>query len=67
VTVNRDTLVRLARAGLLTGLSDALFASLLSVFVFHSTVTRVWLGEWPAPCWADRRSTVVLERYWSAC
>jgi len=44
VTVNRDTLVRLARAGLLTGLSDALFASLLSVFVFHSTVTRVWLG-----------------------
>lgn len=44
MTVNRDTLVRLARAGLLTGLSDALFASLLSVFVFHSTVTRVWLG-----------------------
>lgn len=42
--LNRDTLVRLARAGLLTGLSDGLFASVLSVFVFHSTVTRVWQG-----------------------
>ena len=42
MTVNRDTLVRLARAGILTGLSDGVFASVLSVLVFHSTVTRVW-------------------------
>jgi len=44
MTANRDTLVQLARAGILTGLSDGLFASVLSVLVFHSTVTRVWLG-----------------------
>jgi hypothetical protein len=44
MTANRDTLVRLARAGILTGLSDGLFASVLSVLVFHSTVTRVWQG-----------------------
>lgn len=44
MTVNRDTLVRLARAGILTGLSDGVFASVLSVLVFHSTVTRVWQG-----------------------
>src|SRR5690242_6065425 len=44
MTVDRDTLVRLARAAILTGLSDGLFASVLSVLVFHSTVTRVWQG-----------------------
>lgn len=43
-SANRDALVRLVRAGLLTGLSDGLFASVLSVFVFHSTVQRVWQG-----------------------
>ncbi len=44
MTANRDTLVRLARAGLLTGLSDGLFASVSSVVIYNSTVTRVWLG-----------------------
>ena len=41
-TVDRNTLSRLARAGLVTGVSDGLFASALSVLVFHSTVTRLW-------------------------
>ena len=44
MSVTRDTLVRLARAGLVTGVSDGLFASLLSLLVFHSTVSRVWQG-----------------------
>jgi hypothetical protein len=44
MSANRDTLVRVARAGILTGLSDGLFASVLSVLDFHSTVTRVWQG-----------------------
>ncbi len=44
MTVKRDTLVRLARAGILTGLSDGLFASVVSALVFHSTVTRLWQG-----------------------
>ena len=44
MTANRDTLVRLARAGLLTGLSDGLFASVSSVLIYHSTVARVWQG-----------------------
>ncbi len=44
MTANRDTLVRLARAGLLTGLSDGLFASVSNVVIYHSTATRVWLG-----------------------
>src|SRR4051812_11167361 len=35
---------RLVRAGLLTGVSDGLFASVLSVAFFHSTVARVWQG-----------------------
>jgi hypothetical protein len=43
-TLNRDTLVRLARAGLLTGLSDGLFASVSNVVIYHSTVTRLWQG-----------------------
>jgi hypothetical protein len=43
-TLNRDTLVRLARAGLLTGLSDGLFASVSNVVIYHSTVKRLWQG-----------------------
>jgi hypothetical protein len=35
---------RLIRAGLLTGISDGLFASVLSVFFFHSTLARLWQG-----------------------
>jgi len=35
---------RLVRAGLLTALSDGLFASFLSAVVYGSTVTRLWQG-----------------------
>lgn len=44
LVANRTTLGRWARAGALTALSDGTFASLLNVFVFHSTVTRLWQG-----------------------
>ncbi len=37
-------LSRLARAGLLTGLVDGLFSSVLSVAFYHSTVTRLFQG-----------------------
>ena len=37
-------LSRLARAGLLTGLVDGLFSSILSVAFYHSTVTRLFQG-----------------------
>jgi hypothetical protein len=40
----RDKLRRLIRAGLLTGATDGLFASVLAPLVFHSTVTRVFQG-----------------------
>jgi hypothetical protein len=43
-TANRGTLSRLVRAGLLTGVSDGLFSSLLSVLFYHSTVTRLFQG-----------------------
>ena len=42
--MNRDSLSRLARAGLLTGISDGLFSSVLSVAFYHSTVTRLFQG-----------------------
>ena len=37
-----DALPRLLRAGLLTGISDGLFASFLSAVVYGSTVARIW-------------------------
>jgi len=40
---------RLARAGLLTGLSDGLFSSVLSVAFYHSTVTRLFQGVAAVP------------------
>lgn len=40
--MTRDTLSRLVRAGLLTGVTDGLFSSVLSVFFYGSTVTRLW-------------------------
>src|SRR5262245_9291327 len=40
----RYSLSRLVRAGLLTGLTDGLFSSVLSVAFYHSTVTRLWQG-----------------------
>jgi hypothetical protein len=42
--VSRDTLSRLVRAGLLTGVSDGLFSSLLRVAFYHSTVARLFQG-----------------------
>jgi len=41
---NRATLSRLMRAGLLTGVTDGLFSSVLSVAFYHSTVTRLFQG-----------------------
>jgi hypothetical protein len=39
-----DPFPRLLRAGIVTGISDGLFAVILSVFVFHITVMRLWQG-----------------------
>jgi hypothetical protein len=44
VSIPRSILLLWARAGLLTAVSDGLFASALNVFVFQSTVTRLWQG-----------------------
>jgi hypothetical protein len=44
MSVNRKNLSLLARTGLLTGISDGLFSSVLSVFFYHSTVQRLWQG-----------------------
>ncbi len=40
----RNPLSRLVRAGLLTGVIDGLFSSILSVAFYDSTVTRLWEG-----------------------
>jgi hypothetical protein len=37
-------LLRLARAGLLTAVTDGLFSSVLAGFFYGSTVTRLWQG-----------------------
>jgi len=42
--MTRQNFSRLARAGLLTGLVDGLFSSVLSVVFYHSTVTRLFQG-----------------------
>jgi hypothetical protein len=42
--MNRDAASRLVRAGLLTGVIDGLFSSVLAAFFYHSTVTRLWQG-----------------------
>src|SRR4051812_33616581 len=44
LNVTKDNLLRLTRAGLLTAVSDGLFASVLSVFFFDSTLSRLWQG-----------------------
>jgi hypothetical protein len=43
-SLNRDSLSRLVRAGLLTGVVDGLFSSVLSVVFYDSTVTRLFQG-----------------------
>ncbi|HEX7049968.1 MAG TPA: hypothetical protein VF188_07110 [Longimicrobiales bacterium] len=40
----RDRVSRLVRAGLLTGITDGLFSSVLSVAFYDSTVTRLFQG-----------------------
>jgi hypothetical protein len=40
----RPALPRLLRAGLLTGVSDGLFSSVLAVFFYHSTEARLFQG-----------------------
>ena len=41
---DQNPLSRLLRAGLLTGVSDGLFSSVLSVAFYHSTVARLFQG-----------------------
>src|SRR5262245_65420625 len=41
---DRGALSRVARAGVLTGVIDALFSSVLSVAFYHSTVQRLFQG-----------------------
>ena len=42
--MNRDTASRLIRAGLLTGVIDGLFSSILATFFYGSTATRLFQG-----------------------
>jgi len=42
--IGRETMGRLVRAGLLTGIVDGLFSSVLSAFFYGSTVSRLWQG-----------------------
>ena len=42
--MTRQNLSRLGRAGFLTGVTDGLFSSVLSVAFYHSTVTRLFQG-----------------------
>lgn len=44
VPMIRNPLSRLLRAGLLTGVTDGLFSSILVAFFYGSTVTRLWQG-----------------------
>jgi hypothetical protein len=41
---DRDDLSRVARASVLTGITDGLFSSVLSVAFYHSTVQRLFQG-----------------------
>jgi|SRR5262245_13348395 len=41
---DRDSLSRVARAGVLTGITDGLFSSVLNVAFYHSTVQRLFQG-----------------------
>jgi hypothetical protein len=43
-SMKSDTSSRLARAWLVTGVTDAIFSSVLVTVFYHSTVTRLWQG-----------------------
>lgn len=47
--MNRDTMSRLVRAGLLTGVIDGIFSSTLAVVFYHSTVKRLFQGVASVP------------------
>jgi hypothetical protein len=51
--MSRDTVFRLVRAGLLTGVIDGIFSSVLVVVFYHSTVTRLWQGVASVPLGKD--------------
>jgi hypothetical protein len=42
--LNGDSVSRFVRAGLVTGVIDGLFSSVLAAFVYGSSVTRLWQG-----------------------
>jgi hypothetical protein len=44
-----DLIKRWVRAGLITGITDGLFAIVLSTMFFNSTVLRLWLGVASVP------------------
>ena len=43
-SMKSDTASRLVRAWLVTGVTDAIFSSVLVTVFYHSTVTRLWQG-----------------------
>jgi len=43
-SMRSDTASRLVRAWLVTGITDAVFSSVLVTMFYHSTVTRLWQG-----------------------
>ena len=44
LTHEQGRVARLVRAGIVTGISDGLFSTILAVFVYHSTAGRLWRG-----------------------
>lgn len=49
MAVDGSPLPRLVRTGLLTGISDFLFACVLSIYFYHSTFQRLWQGVASVP------------------
>lgn len=47
--MKRDTATRLVRAWLATGVTDAIFSSVLVTVFYHSTVTPLWQGVASVP------------------
>jgi hypothetical protein len=54
-----DKIGRLLRAGVLTGLSDGAFATVLFVLFYHSTFTRLWQGVAGVPLGASAGASAV--------
>jgi hypothetical protein len=47
--IEQSAWLRLVRAGLVTGVTDGLFSSVLAAFFYGSTVTRLWQGVASVP------------------